>query len=242
MLSVACSPLREGATLSPLRFPILTLDERQLTPALGYVFDIRWLMPGESIISILWKFARANGLPGHVLVHLMGVDVDPYEGVEPMRDIIDVRRVRRMLRLPAKVLHASLLDAGLHGRYHPVLRYCRQCAGRGYHSVTYQMFSEYRCPAHGRALETRCRHCGGETPYILNANLVESPYRCAWCRTLYSYGYPPSLSTKPVMRKAHRTAISRRFYDRISGSFGLSNDDHEGCLGGRPTRSRSLSS
>lgn len=54
--------MRDGAALVALRYPILTLDERQLTPALGYIFNVRWLLPGESIVSILWKFARANGL------------------------------------------------------------------------------------------------------------------------------------------------------------------------------------
>jgi hypothetical protein len=111
--------------------PILSLDERRLTPALGFIFDARWLLPGESIVSILWKFARANGLPGHALVRLMGADIDPYEGVEPMRDAVDAKHLRRTLLLPGKVLRASLLDAGRKGRHHPVFRYCRQC----YYSV-----------------------------------------------------------------------------------------------------------
>jgi hypothetical protein len=239
MLPAAYSSRRDGATLRPPRFPILTLDEWHLTPALGYVFDARWRLPGESIVSILWKFSRASGLSGHVLVHLMGVDVDPYEGVEPMRDVIDVKRLCRMLRLPAKVLRASLPDAGLRGRYHPIFRYCRQCAGRGYHSVTYQMFGEYRCPARQRPLETCCRHCGRETPYILNANLVESPYRCGWCRALYRYGSPPPLLTRPAMGKEHRIAIARQFYNRIPGSFSLGRDDHERRQGLRPARSGS---
>lgn len=42
---------------------------------------------GESIVSILWKFARANGVPAHTLIQLMKVGIDPYEGLEPMRDV-----------------------------------------------------------------------------------------------------------------------------------------------------------
>ncbi|WP_241975095.1 hypothetical protein [Paraburkholderia sp. BL17N1] len=216
---------RDSVALKAPRFPILTLDERQLTPALGFIFDVRWLLPGESIVSILWKFARANGLAGHTLVQLMGADVDPYEGVEPMRDVIDVKRLRRMLCLPVKVLRASLLDAGQRGRHHPTFRYCRQCTARGHHSVTYQMFSENRCPAHDRMLETQCRHCGRETPYILNAILVGSPYRCAWCGTLYGTRFPPVLSTGPTMRKEDRIAIARHFHNRMAGSFCLGGDD-----------------
>ncbi|MBB5402659.1 hypothetical protein [Paraburkholderia youngii] len=114
----------------------------------SFIFDARWLLPGESIVSILWKFARANGLPGHALVRLVGADIDPYEGVEPMRDAVDVRHLSRMLLLPGKVLRASLLEAGQRGRDHPVFRYCRQCIFLGHHSVRYQMFSENCCPAH----------------------------------------------------------------------------------------------
>ena len=65
----SCTRKEAPALIAP-RFPILNLDERRLTPALGFIFDARWLLPGESIISILWKFARANGLPGHALVRL----------------------------------------------------------------------------------------------------------------------------------------------------------------------------
>jgi hypothetical protein len=104
--AVSSSTRREAPALIAPRFPILNLDERRLTPALGFVFDARWLLPGESIISILWKFARANGLPGHALVRLMGVDIDPYEGVEPIRDAVDLKHLRRMLLLPGKVLRA----------------------------------------------------------------------------------------------------------------------------------------
>jgi hypothetical protein len=211
----------ERTVLRTPRFPILTLNERQLSPALGHIFDVRWLLPGESIVSILWKFARANGIPGHTLVQLMGADVDPYEGVEPMRDAIDVKRLRRILHLPAKELQESLLDAGQRGRYHRTFRYCRQCVGLGYHSVTYQMFSENRCPAHQRMLEAQCRHCGCETPYILNAHLIGSPYRCAWCGALFGSRSPPVLSTKSAMRKEDRVAIARQFHKRMAGRFCL---------------------
>ena len=40
---------RSEPLLTTPRFPILSLDERRLTPALGYIFDVMWLLPGESI-------------------------------------------------------------------------------------------------------------------------------------------------------------------------------------------------
>jgi hypothetical protein len=33
--------------------------------------------------------ARANGLRGHALVRLIRADIDPYEGVDPMRDAVE---------------------------------------------------------------------------------------------------------------------------------------------------------
>jgi len=189
----------------------------------------------------LWKFARANGVPAHTLIQLMEVGINPYEGVEPMRDVLDLRCLRRRLQIPGKVLRDSLLDGTQRGRHHPAFRYCRQCDQHHLRFLflmiavhipwtsqrSYQMFNENRCPAHHRMLETRCRHCGGETPYVLNASLIGSPYRCARCGALYGTRYPPDLSKTPAMRKEDRLAISRHFYNRMSGSFRLGSDDHD---------------
>lgn len=144
-----------------------------------------------------------------------------------MRDAVDLKQLRRRLLLPGKVLYASLLDAGQRGRHHAAFRYCRQCILLGHHSVTYQMFSENRCPAHRHKLETQCQHCGRETPYILNASLVGSPYRCAQCGALYGSRCPPAFARKPAMRKEHRIAIARHFYVRMGGSFRLGIDDRD---------------
>lgn len=64
MRPVTSSPQRSGASLQPLRLPILTLDEQKLTPSMGYVFNKRWLDPCESLVSILWKFEKVNPLRG----------------------------------------------------------------------------------------------------------------------------------------------------------------------------------
>ncbi len=45
-------PPRSDGLLREPAFPILTLDESRLTPALGYVFRKGWLYPHESLISI----------------------------------------------------------------------------------------------------------------------------------------------------------------------------------------------
>jgi hypothetical protein len=41
-----------------MSLPILTLEQNALSPRFGYVFHRRWLQPYESVVGILWKFAR----------------------------------------------------------------------------------------------------------------------------------------------------------------------------------------
>jgi hypothetical protein len=200
------------------RFPILAFDEWELSLSRGSAFNPKWLMPAESLISILWKFACANVLPGDVLVHLISPCVDPCEGVSPVRDDIELTRLCRILRLPEGVLRMSLLDAALPGRHHLAFRYCRLCAAHGYHSVLYQLEDEDRCPAHHQSLDTRCPHCGGETPYIVSASVIEAPFRCLSCRSHFSYGRLSLLSTVPAMRRQDRIAIRRRLLLRLENT------------------------
>ncbi|MEA3104158.1 MAG: hypothetical protein QOF74_8398 [Caballeronia mineralivorans] len=201
---------RDASALKPPRFPILPFDEWQISFARGSVFNLERLMPGESLVSILWKFGCANALPGHALLHLISPEADPREGVAPMWDVIDLTRLRHVLRLPSDVLRTSLLSAAPHDRYHEAFRYCRQCAAHGYHSVLYQREDEDRCPAHHQSLQTRCPHCSSETPYIVSADLIGAPFRCVWCHSHYSYGRLSLPSTTPAMRRQDRIAISRR--------------------------------
>ena len=200
------------------RFPILAFDERELSPSRGSAFNPKWLMPGESLISILWKFACANVLPGDVLVHLISPRADPSKGVAPVRDDIEFTRLCRILRLPERVLRVSLLDAALPDRPHPAFRYCRLCAAHGYHSVLYQLEDEDRCPAHHEALDTRCLNCGDETPYIVSASVIEAPFRCVSCRSHFAYGRLSLLSTTPAMRRRDRIAIKCRFLQRFENT------------------------
>lgn len=196
------------------RFPILAFDEWELSLSRGSAFNPKWLMPGESLVSILWKFACANVLSGDALVHLISPCADPSEGVEPVRDNVELARLRRILRLPEGVLRMSLLDAELAAQTHPAFRYCKLCAAHGYHSVLYQLKDEDRCPVHHQSLETRCLHCGGETPYIVNASVIEAPFRCLRCRSHFSYGRLSFVSTIPAMRRQDRIALGRHWLAR----------------------------
>ncbi|WP_082902766.1 TniQ family protein [Paraburkholderia ginsengiterrae] len=206
---------RSGASPRTLSFPILTLDERKLTPALGYVFNRKWLDPCESLISILWKFERANALPGHIVARLMGPDVHPYEGIVPELGAVNLERLRENLPVPVRMLRVALLQPSQRRRYSNVFRHCRHCVAHGYHSVLHQLESISACPAHHRALETACRRCGYEAPYRVSVRLLEAPYRCASCRASYGgQGWTPNT---PLMKAEYRKAFTRRYFERYLG-------------------------
>lgn len=192
--------------------PILTFDERSLSPAYGYVFDPKWVDPHESIVSILWKFARMNALPGHVVAAQVALDcVDPYEGVEPTREAVDARRLRRILRLPMKFLRGGLIPPYLRKITSPYFRYCTACLGCGYHATLYQLETLARCPIHRRVwLKVKCRHCGEPSPYRLDARLLDAPFRCANCRRPYGFKKPAFVQRPPFPHDANITMTPLR--------------------------------
>lgn len=212
----ACSSPPPSATPQAPRFPILMLDERRLTPSLGYIFNDRWLDPCESLVSILWKFERVNALPGHIIARLMGPNIDPYEGVVPQPDTIDIGRLHATLGVRTAVLHMALQQPSQRRRYSPIFRHCRRCMTRGYHSVLHQMECIRTCPAHHRQLESACLRCGYEAPYVVNVRLLESPYRCAECGKSYGGGGWSPDAPRP-MKTEFRKAFTRRYFERHLG-------------------------
>ncbi|QBR04277.1 hypothetical protein [Paraburkholderia pallida] len=220
----ACSQQRSCEALKAPRFPILTWDEWQPGRSPRRVFKIDWLIPGESLVSILWKFACANALPGEVLMRLMCPDVDPLAGVIPLRSTLNLTELRRLLRLSENVLRTSLLDNLPRDRYHAAFRYCRQCAAHGYHSVLHQLAEEDRCAAHRQELRTRCPQCHRQSPFVINSSVIEAPFRCVWCRAHFCYGRLVVRSTTQAMRRQDRHAIRDRVLLRLgTDASGVSN-------------------
>ncbi|MGZ9709208.1 hypothetical protein ACXX82_00675 [Glaciimonas sp. GNP009] len=187
-------------------YPIMLVDTHALTPALGYVFNSTWLDPQESIVSMLWKFARMNLIAGHLIAgQISRTVVDPYEGINPSSSEVDIRRVHQMLCLPSKLIRNALLPDGLGC---PDFRYCPRCMRRGYHSVVHQIALVTHCPIHGNALQNACVRCDSKTLYRLNAILLDAPFRCGYCQSYYGTCHPRFLERTPLNLKA-RVAITR---------------------------------
>jgi len=207
-----CSSPPRGLRLTRPSFPILTLDEGRLTPSLGYLFNQRWIEPYESLVSILWKFEKANALPGHVVARLLGADIDPYEGVVPQLGLIDLRRLHETLAVPIQTLRLALVQPTQRRRYSSVFRHCHKCMLDGYHGVLHQVEHITSCPAHRRPLETACRRCGYEAPFRVNIRLLESPYRCAHCHASYGGERWSPEHIRPMKAEA-RKSITRRYFN-----------------------------
>lgn len=187
--------------------PILTFDERVLSPRFGYVFQRTWLDPYESIVGMLWKFARMNRLAGHAVVsQLSRHPIDPYEGIEPTTRDVDARRVARLLGVAQRTVRTALYTPASDSSPH--FRYCVRCLARGYHGVVQQLERNRKCSVHGHRLEEVCRHCGRTSEYRLDAQLLDAPFRCRHCRSLYASAAPNLTQRAPLGLKA-RVALTR---------------------------------
>ena len=187
--------------ITPL--PILLFDERRLTPSFGYVFNPKWLNLHESIVSILWKLVRMNRLSGHMVATQIASarDVDPYEGIAACLAEMDICQLNRVLR-------AAFIPDTLQDITSPYFRFCRICMGRGYHGVMHQFETIKTCPVHHILMEIHCGSCKAQTPYRLNAQLLDAPYRCSFCRKPYG-SCSPAISENRLFGKKARIANTR---------------------------------
>ena len=91
--------------------PIMLFDEHQLAPSFGYFFNPKWVSPYESIVSMLWKFERANALAGHVLITQFAKDTnDSSEGIGGCPSEVTLGKVQRLLGIPLRIVRASLFQ------------------------------------------------------------------------------------------------------------------------------------
>ena len=201
-----CYRFRGQPRTKIMSLPILLFDERRLSPAWGYVFDRGWLKPAESILSILWRFARENATPGHVIVGEAARErIDPYQGVNFDQSEIHVEHLARSLRVARTTLRAALGPASRTFGMSSHLRWCTTCLNLGYHSVVHQLEVVRTCPIHASQLRDVCKACNQTSPYRLHARLMDGPYRCSACGV--RHGHPllqkklPWRIFNPITRK-----------------------------------------
>jgi hypothetical protein len=86
---------------------------------------------------------------------------------------------------------------------------------RGYHGVLHQLDTVHHCPMHGDWLQTDCRWCGEPTPFRLNARLLDAPFRCGMCRSLYASSCPSFVNRKPFSVPAMVSLTRTRLRFRV---------------------------
>ena len=188
--------------------PILTFDDGRLSPSYGYLFDRRRLAPQETIVSIAWKIACMNALPGHIVARPFSqLQINPYRGIAATAVEVAVPVLARAFAIPRRALRNGVEPADGSRPMYSRLRFRTKCMKLGYHCVTHQRASATCCPCHRHALEEHCRGCGTSVQYRINVSLLNAPFRCAHCRRPYS-GSGRSFAPRPPPADL-RQAITR---------------------------------
>ena len=188
--------------------PILTLDERVLSPRFGYVFQARWVEPYESVLGMLWKFVRANRLSGAAVVAQIGTaPIDPYEGLELVATQVDCRVVARLLQIRLSSVVAGLLRP--HQDRRTAFKYCARCLAWGYHGIIHQAEGHRVCPVHRCAMHERCRHCRQPFVFRLEEELLDAPFRCPSCRCYLASATSVRFADRRRFGYRERAAITR---------------------------------
>ena len=197
--------------------PILTFDEGRLSPSYGYFFDRRWLAPQETIVSIAWKFARMNALPGHIVARQFSQhQVDPYDGIAATAVEIAVPVLASAFAIPRRALRDGIEPArrlAAHARAAALL-----------HEVHEARISRRDAPARWRrSLPLSWRRPGRAVPRLRHVRRIPAQRPRLECAlpmlalppTLFGFG-PQLLATTAAGRSAagdHALALQGLRYD-----------------------------
>lgn len=146
-------------------------------------------LPGESIVSSLWRFAWRNGLGVKELLRFCSGDAryakdngrySPTRGFDP--DIF--------MNASGWIDHScerQVVDDGYEAHrsmwWSRYFRYCPVCLEHLYHSHWHQSQFLSHCPFDGAELLTHCYCCGTLLPaYGVYRSLLGKPYACPKCR------------------------------------------------------------
>lgn len=204
------------------------------TSSIGYTWDESWVLPYESIRSLVHKFAMLNRISMLDCKTLFKPEGDDREGcVTELGGQLSIQKMARIIGL------GTSLDRNLvYGIAHPsdrqwllspYLRSCPVCSALGFHSIFHQITSITRCPIHHINLEVAtCRACGSHELYDCmrtgTGKYGAGPYTCSKCGNCFWHPYDISGDSP------HRNLLSisheqksrlDEFYDWFIASAGL---------------------
>lgn len=168
---------------------ILQEEPRCDSNYIGYTWDESWLLPYESIRSLLHKFSALNRISLHECKKLF----KPESGVEDITELgskLSLRKLTGIIgvggNLDSHLVHRIIHPADMPSLLSPYLRTCPICSAHGFHSIFHQVLPIEKCPIHQMGLIiTTCGACGSYEMYdsmkIAAGKYSGSPCACAKC-------------------------------------------------------------
>lgn len=135
----------------------------------GYTWDESWILPYESIRSLIHKFAALNQISLPECKRLFRPERGE-EGITELGTKLSLEKVSRIIGLGTN-LEMNLVDKLVHptdrlSLVSAYLRTCPICSRHQFHSAFHQILSIKRCPVHLTELGlTTCGACGAHQMY-----------------------------------------------------------------------------
>lgn len=169
---------------------ILQDAPRSDSNGIGYTWDESWILPYESILSLMYKFSVLNQISLFDCKTLFKSESTMDGSVTELGCRLSSKKLTRIIGL------GTALDRNLvHGIVHPAdrswllspyLRSCPICSALGFHSIFHQVMPISKCPIHQENLTvTKCKACGSHGVYdsmrTAAGKYIGSTYACAKC-------------------------------------------------------------
>ncbi len=182
----------------------------QDVPSIGlvdssYTWDESWVLPYESIWSMIHKFSALNMISLSECKKLFKLDEIHREVITELGGKLSLIKLTKILGmgsgLDKNLVHEIIHSSDRAWLLSPYLRSCHICFGHGYHSVFHQITVIKKCPIHQTELTiTVCKSCGSGDRYdSLNTSAIQmsnSPYTCAKCGRKHWHPYD-DIDTSP---------------------------------------------
>ncbi len=168
----------------------------------GWCWREDWITGFDSAYGLFSKFASLNAMGAREVAHIFASRVSGRRTAilrAPNVDLrtselFDLSAMASILRLDSEqIRHAFLLEklATRRRTCGDHLRWCPQCAKRGFHTAVFQLDLVTACPVHGCKLRCDCPKCHTKIPYRLKTDLFAKPFTCPSCKE----DFAPALRT-----------------------------------------------
>lgn len=171
----------------------------------GYTWDESWMLPYESIWSLMHKFSALNLISLLECKKLFTSDYAHGKVITELGGKLSLSKMVEVLGmgsgLDKNLVHEIVYSSDRPWLLSPYLRSCQTCLRHGYHSVFHQITTIKKCPIHQIELTViACKSCGSSNQYgSLNINVSKlgtSSYACAKCGRKYWHPYDDTSSSQ----------------------------------------------